>query len=266
MIPGLTRILKKTMNVFNVTFQADSMAPNPHINRLFPHGAALLITDSFLLLHPHEAARFLKWFRLFVLQNKAFGTWKLCTRPAIREYLLSLVEERNMEDGRVYMQMYESMWYILPDELMECDGQSEIPREEAPVCSMSDGVSDFNTVVGRGSKVNKPMDEDAIAKNDAIMVGWFSGWAMTQLENFRKFHAISSTGTRPGSPFEKERKAWVRKSNHASFPFPSRISCFCEIERKGSPVKGYFVLIKYSNFDRPDLDPNPRRSLQNSSH
>lgn len=212
-IPGLSRVLRKPVNVFNITFQADPLAPHPHINRLFPHGCAILITDSFLLLCPHEAARFMRWFRLQVLSVKPAGTWKLCTRPAIRDYLLTLVEDRDEQNGKVYMQMYESMWYILPDELME-DNEWEVPKSEAPVYCMSSRVSKFNQSVGKGSKTNKPIDEAAIGRNDTTQVSWFAGWAMTQLECFRRFHVIS--GARAGDANESQRKEWGTKWNHVS--------------------------------------------------
>lgn len=213
LIPDLSRVLRKAINVFNVTFQADLLAPHPHINRLFPHGCALLITDSFLLLCPHQAARFMRWFRLWVMTNKPAGTWKLCTRPAIRDYLLSLVEDRNTEDGHIYMQIYENIWYILPEELME-ETEWEVPKDEAPVYCMSSRVSNFDQAVGKGSTTNKPLNENAIARNDATQVHWFAGWAMTQLEYFRRFQVIS--GARDEDENEAERKSWGKKWSHVS--------------------------------------------------
>ncbi|MCJ1462323.1 hypothetical protein MMC07_000923 [Pseudocyphellaria aurata] len=210
-IPNLWQLLKKPVNVFNITFQADQLAPHPHINRLFPHGCVFLITDSFLLLCPHEAARFMRWFRLQVLHNKAAGTWKMCTRPAIRDYILTLVENRDKEHGNIYMQIYESMWYILPEDLME-DDEWEVPKSEAPVYCMSKKVSKFDQSVGKMSRTNKSMDEAAIARNDSTQVYWFAGWAMTQLECFRKFQVIC--GARNGDAYEPQRKEWGAKWNH----------------------------------------------------
>lgn len=118
-----------------------------------------------------------------------------------------------MENGDVYMQIYESMWYILPEDLME-DDEWEVPKSEAPVYCMNSKVSNFDQSVGKVSKTNKLVDEAAIGRNDSTLVYWFAGWAMTQLESFRKFHVIS--GARPGDVNEALRKEWGNQWNHVS--------------------------------------------------
>ncbi|MCJ1343221.1 hypothetical protein MMC31_001414 [Peltigera leucophlebia] len=78
------------------------------------------------------------------------------------------------------------------------------------------------------------MPEEAIARNDAIMVDWFAGWALTQLENFRKFHVIMAPcggggagargdgggGPGPGGAYERLRKEWMRKWGHITILTP----------------------------------------------
>lgn len=116
------------------------------------------------------------------------------------------------------MQIYESMWHILPEDLME-DGEWEVPKSEAPVYCMSNKVSKFDQSVGKVSRTNKSMDEAAIARNDSTQVYWFAGWAMTQLECFRKFQVIC--GARNGDACEPQRKEWGTKWNHVSSIKPS---------------------------------------------
>lgn len=108
------------------------------------------------------------------------------------------------------MKIYESLWYILPEELMD-DEEFETPIDEAPVRCMSEGVTRFDHNVGKNP--NRPLDEDAIAKNDATHVEWFAGWALTELETFRRFTVIS--GTR-GDGKEAERAEWEGKWSHVS--------------------------------------------------
>jgi chromo domain-containing protein 1 len=211
-------LLRKQINVFNITFNADELAPHPHINRLFPHGQAILITDSFLLFHPQEAARFLRWFHLQVLVTKPAGTWKLCVRPGIRDFLLAIIEEKSEEDGFVFMQMYESLYYIIPedtvdDEDLEDDIELDTDLQEKPVRCMSSGVSNFDQSVGKNMAPRELLNEDRVSKNDAILVEWFAGWAMTQLESFRRFHIIS--GARSGRR-EAEKMEWEGKWSHVS--------------------------------------------------
>ncbi|KAI4186493.1 MAG: hypothetical protein L6R41_003452, partial [Letrouitia leprolyta] len=82
-IPFLAQTLKRTINMFNFSLEPISdLAPDPHLIRLFPAGTAFLLTDSLFLLRPVETARILLWFRIFILQAKPYGTWRICTRPA----------------------------------------------------------------------------------------------------------------------------------------------------------------------------------------
>lgn len=94
------------------------------------------------------------------------------------------------------------------------DDEWEVPKSEAPVYCMSSKVSNFDQSVGKGPRTNKPMDEAAIGRNDSTHVYWFAGWAMTQLEHFRRFHVIS--GARAGDANEPQRKEWGTKWNHVS--------------------------------------------------
>lgn len=135
------------------------------------------------------------------------------------------------------MEMSQSIHYILPEEHDPLYNKNKINNEhndEGPstIRYMSDAVSFFDQAVGRGVQRNSPMPEEAIAKNDAIMVDWFAGWANTQFENFRKFHVImapcggggpgargdgSGGGPGPGGAYERLRKEWMRKWGHVRY-------------------------------------------------
>ena len=122
--------------------------------------------------------------------------------------------------------MYESIHYILPEDLDPLCNKDYNDEGASTIRCMSDRVSYFDQTVGRGVQTNSPMPEDAIAENDAIILNWFAGWAMTQLENFRKFHVIMApgTGARGGGPggayeggrerFDRQRKDWMKGWNH----------------------------------------------------
>lgn len=153
-----------------------------------------------------------------VLVTKPAGTWKLCVRPGIRDFLLTIIEEKSEEDGFVFMQMYESLWYIIPedqvdDEDLEDDIELDTDLDEKTVRCMSSGVSNFDQSVGMNMGPHEPLNEDKIARNDAILAEWFAGWAMTQLESFRRFHIIS--GARSGR-VEAEKTEWEGKWSHVS--------------------------------------------------
>lgn len=196
----------------------DELAPHPHINRLFPHGEAILVTDSFLLLHPREAARFLKWFRWVAIDGKPPGQWKLCFRPGIRDLLLTIIEQSSEKDGFVFMQMYENLWYIIPedqvdDEDLEDDIVLDTDLDEKPVRCMSSGISNFDQTVGMNMVLSGLANEDKIARNDGILVEWFAGWAMTQLESHRRFNVISGSRS---ERLERQRTELEGKWSHVS--------------------------------------------------
>lgn len=117
------------------------------------------------------------------------------------------------------MEMSQSIHYILPEALDPlCNNNNtneHIDEGSHTIRCMSDAVSSFNQKVGQGVETNSPMPEPEIANNDAIMVDWFAGWALTQLENFRKFHVIMAPCV-GGVPYERLRKDWMRKWGHVS--------------------------------------------------
>lgn len=146
------------------------------------------------------------------------------------------------------MEMSQSIHYIFPEEHDPLCNKNKINNEhndEGPstIRYMSDAVSFFDQAVGRGVQRNSPMPEDAIARNDAIMVDWFAGWASTQFENFRKFHVIMAPcggggpgargggGPGPTGAYERLRKEWMRKWGHVRYflIYSSPPSCFSSL-------------------------------------
>lgn len=130
------------------------------------------------------------------------------------------------------MEMSQSVDQILPEQLDPLINKEYNDEGASTIRCMSDAVSFFDQTVGKGSQTNFPMPEEGIANNDAIMVEWFAGWAMTQLENFRKFHIIMAPcsvgpgarggvggGPGPLGAFERQRKDWMRKWSHVRFFF-----------------------------------------------
>lgn len=159
--------------------------------------------------------------------NKVPGNWKLCLRPGIRDFLLTLIEQRSEEDGFVFMQMYESLWYIIPedqvdDEDLEDDIVLDTDLDGKTVRCMSSGVSNFDQTVGMNMIPSGVVNEEKIARNDATLVQWFAGWAMTQLESVRRFPIIS--GSTPGR-HEMEKTEWESKWSHVSLYISKLISC-----------------------------------------
>ncbi len=60
--------------------------------RLFPHGGAVLLTESVFLDDPKAARQILQWFQESLIRKPA-GTWKLLCRPGIKDWMRELVDE-----------------------------------------------------------------------------------------------------------------------------------------------------------------------------
>ncbi|MCJ1474972.1 hypothetical protein MMC13_003632 [Lambiella insularis] len=207
LIPSLARLLRKPVNFFSINLRPaatpDSPVPKANLTRLFPYGAAILLTDSLFLNHPQDAARILHWFRVNILASKPEGTWKIVTRPRLRDWILSIIEERPKSEGKVYVPIYEQIWRMLPLELMDETDDFEFPKEEAPlVCSR--GMDGHNLRVGLGDLQN---DTAEIAANDDCLADWFAGWGRTKVEVCRKFHIVHGIKDRG----EAVRKGWMKR-------------------------------------------------------
>ena len=94
---------------------------------------------------------------------------------------------------------------MLKDEGMmeESIPEEEQPAEDAPMCFMGE-VSAFDESVGKGVAINTEVNPEDIARNDKVLIEWFAGFAMTKVENFRRFDIV--TGFEPGDWRQGEAK------------------------------------------------------------
>lgn len=164
------------------------------------------------------------------------------------------------------MEMSQLVDQILPEQLDPLINKEYNDEGASTIRCMSDAVSFFEQNVGKGSQTNSPMPEEKIASNDAIMVEWFAGWAMTQLENFRKFHIImtpcgggpGARGRGGGGPgplraFEQQRKDWMRRWSHVRFIFLLYISSFPSLTQPipTCPIFGFAFFLISANSPCP---------------
>ncbi|KAL8806978.1 MAG: hypothetical protein Q9182_000959 [Xanthomendoza sp. 2 TL-2023] len=207
-MPYLAFVLRKKINMFNFSLEPMSpLGPDPHLIRLFPAAQAILLTDSLFLLRPIEAAQILSWFRLFIIPTKAPRTWKVCTRPAIREWLLKLQEQFNYPHGKNFVLCYGEIMRLLPGEMTK-QWEREVPKDNAPIACMGEGVSKFDQSLG----TSNDLDHQAIMRNDTTLINWFAGWAMMKQEKYRRFHVI--TGRTEESDEHRKLKHAAKKHNH----------------------------------------------------
>ena len=215
-MPNITYVLRKPINIWTLNLRKDKNMGKRHLTRLFPHGCVLLLTDSLILLQPLEAVRILSWFRLKMLVEKPAGTWKIVTRPGLRNFCLNCCNERkDDEEGKRFVQIYQELVYMLdPDELY--DYEEDAPKKEAPIYFMGK-IKAFNTKVGRRVDYDRDLDHKAIAQNDEILTEFFAGWASCHIEDYRRFHVISGFGD---TEVSAAKEHWADKCSFLEFFTP----------------------------------------------
>ena len=179
--------------------------------RLLPHGHAFFVTPSFLVAEPERAYGLLKWF-VGKHAEASLGTWKLVCAFNIREYLLDLAIEKSVERDEVKAEYHGQ---AREDAIMEERGLSYasckirfqlhdlVVQMLSPkdITLYSDGcdsdmVDEFLSPIIYSDRFIDADDEEAL-------VGWFAGWAMCKLGQFRKFTVV---GTGPKSEKRALRK------------------------------------------------------------
>lgn len=117
-----------------------------------------------------------------------------------------MIEQRPKAEGRLFLDIYEQIWHILPLDLMDEEDDFETPSEDAPIqCPLSMDAHDQG--VGLGDRKD---DGEGIARNDNRLVEWFAGWSRTKVEYHRKFHVVHGLGDEG----RDIRKGWGKRWAH----------------------------------------------------
>lgn len=87
-LPGFGKLLKMVnVNVFNICLGQVLPYSDPpvHIERLFPNGTAILLTESAIMRQPEQTLAIVRWFSQMVKTKR--GTWKIVLVPNVRHWL-----------------------------------------------------------------------------------------------------------------------------------------------------------------------------------
>ena len=190
-------------------FHIDLKAPTVDLRliRLFPHGGAFLLLDSLIINHPAQVVRILRWFRVFILANKPPWQHKFVTRPRLRDWILSIIECRPGEDGKVFVELYEQILRLLPLELMDENDDFETGKDGSSLVSSS-FIPGYDTSVGLGHGTNTNRED--VADNDNKLVEWFAGWTRTKVESLRRFQIVHGDA----QSLEEVKRRWGKQWNY----------------------------------------------------
>ena len=233
-IPNLAKFISHSLiDAFKISLEPlDEGNKSPHLVRLFPHGAVLLLTESLMLYRPHETLRILMWFRLVKNhRERAPSTWKLAVRLHVRPWLLSILDlyEETKTDvfgcgKQVFGDIYTNITWLLeddydpggaqrqrfPDGMMCYEWDSETPNEDAPLVAPATLYEMRHWNAWKNERSVAEIDHENIRRNDELLVQWFAEWATVACESFRRFHVV--LGYEPEEVFEdiarRFRKRW----------------------------------------------------------
>lgn len=90
-MPDLSKkILQSSFNIFNISLdRCIEGSEDSHLQRLFPSGGVVLMTEDFMIHETVNAIAVLEWFGGFV---QVTSEWKLFFRPNIQQWLFNLFD------------------------------------------------------------------------------------------------------------------------------------------------------------------------------
>lgn len=194
-LPYLRDLFRKPVNFWSLSLAAPLRYADStiHVQRLFPHGGVILLTEDFMVREQDATVIILAWFRDWV--RKRFpGTWKIMFRPNIENWLLWR-HDKDKKNGH-WITMYHLVRELLPeeyqdhvrgDEPRELDGLDD---EDFPVLSLAK-LPDY----GRRSEDDHPAIPKGLTqeqRNTDHLIEFFAGWSLVYNHRFRRFVAATS--------------------------------------------------------------------------
>lgn len=230
-IPSLVHLLRKTFTVYRFGLD-EGTDPNDGktstgsgqfiCTRLFSHGGAILLTDSLVLENPIACDRIVRWFG-DKLKLRAPNTWKLVGRPGFKDWVLAVANERGDGDGlrsaefkaryRIWLALDELLPSHLATHVAINDNDSgndeqliTFPTDDAPLYwesdipgypALSETIPNTGNTAPPSTSTTSPSSpvssrsrlEEA---HDKALAAWFCGWALTKVENYRRFIIVHS--------------------------------------------------------------------------
>ncbi|TKA24007.1 hypothetical protein B0A50_06898 [Salinomyces thailandicus] len=185
----LHRLLAKDGNtkVFAISRRAwDQKSPETSAKaifqweHLFPHGKVIFITDDIFVYHPDQAADILDQF-LKANATKPIGGEhdRIVARPGIKAFLRTLTLQHTADRGREdprWMRLYSKICSLCPTDVEDSTNPSRLLPSSNLISLPPEELPSFEGLWER--------DE---ARATEMLVNWFAGWSMANLQSFRRF-------------------------------------------------------------------------------
>ncbi|ERF73987.1 hypothetical protein EPUS_03801 [Endocarpon pusillum Z07020] len=196
-LPRLASLLRSaSFNVFRISLArplrcCDDMS---HIERLFPSGMAILLTESALV---SDGPAILKWYR----HKKRGSTWKLVLPPNVKNWLRRKALQADVEGRERFIEMLQLVTALAPGfsalrHHSKSDGGSSSEAESLD--SLSDSSEGPRTLLSPSyiPPYDRPPTPTATWSDETwknhVLIEYFAGWAVAHASAHRKFVAIST--------------------------------------------------------------------------
>ncbi|OJJ43234.1 hypothetical protein ASPZODRAFT_136444 [Penicilliopsis zonata CBS 506.65] len=173
-LPYLKDVLSKQANFWRISLSKTlEYVPQPvHLQRVFPRGSVILITEDLMVNDQCGTMIILMWFIRNIKSGKLPGTWKLFLRPNVMKWLLEKHDTSKEERESVY---WLAIYYLIDT----INGTGNEP---------DDVIDDpfTNTLISPTfiPQYNSYQDTDRL-------VEFFAGWALLNNHRFRRFHVAT---------------------------------------------------------------------------
>ncbi|KAL1848092.1 hypothetical protein Plec18170_008267 [Paecilomyces lecythidis] len=213
-LPYFLDLTRKEINFWSVSLAAPlPYAERPtHLQRIFPHGGVILLTEDLFLYDQDCVVVILAWFEDYV-RRRTPGSWKIMFRPDILNWLLKKAgefETKSMEERKKarWLDMYCLILKLLPRHYHYHHDPRNPPHIEGG--REEDGtynpVISFRSIPNYGHRqedecaaIPKGLRQDQ--RDTDHLVEFFAGWSIVNSHKFRRFIVASH--------YTQERwKAW----------------------------------------------------------
>ena len=205
-LSGLRKLIVNTSTFWSVGCEPSILGVENVVapytaTRIFPHGAAILLTPSFIVAEPRQLRDFLEnFFKKY--RDATPGTYKLVGCYKLQEYLLDIALEKTAERKELLAEYrhvegdVESIaiqkglsfvdcearleCYILVTRMMEQENMLGYYYDWDMACPQEH----TSPVVHAGDGIGQDSDE--------ALIKWFAGWAMQYVDKHRKFIVLGS--------------------------------------------------------------------------
>lgn len=179
---------KDNVACFNISWSVPGGTVQYAIDRIFPRGTVLFISEHSLTYHGEDVMYALDWFRR---QSKGKSThWKVMVRPNIRAWLQQRAMDGAEEEAKKYIDILVLLHKI--SGIIDVTTGADI-RKPHQLNAMTT-AEDFIVPPPRLSKYDDSIEastsEKSIRERDDILIKHFIGWSVLKASNHRRFVAL----------------------------------------------------------------------------